>query len=135
MEKLSSILPSTGRVTSVDLEEAPPARPGSPTFGRKVGTNTVRDRVSLSPQAKEMAAKETLLGKNPKEVSRAKAVGEINRKFFETRLKPAIESRVPVSEQVAEQQVELEESAPIKEQAVSQYEPPTQSQPRLSVEA
>lgn len=134
MDKLSSILPSSSRITSVDLEEAPPTRPGSPTFGQKVGVNSVRDRVSLSPLAKEMAAKETLLGKDSKEVSRAKAVGEINRKFFETRLKPT-EARAPVSQQIAEQQVELAEMVPIKEQVLPQYEPSAQTQSRISIEA
>lgn len=149
MEKLSSILPSSSRVTSVDLDESPPARPGAPLFGRKMGVNSVRDRVSLSSQAKEMAASQTLLGKNPKEASRAKAIGELNRRFFETRLNPT-ETRIPASEQIAAQmpvqapgqQIEIEDSPPMEqgkeknlEQMFSQYEASSQTPARISIEA
>ncbi len=79
MEKLSSILPSSARVKSVDLDEAPPARPGAPAMGRKQGSNSIADRISLSKQAKEMAAQDTMMVKNPREASRAKMVEEINR--------------------------------------------------------
>jgi hypothetical protein len=134
MDKISSILPQNARVTSVDLEEAPPARPGSPSFGRKVGRNTVADRVSLSRQAKELAAQDTMMMKNPKETARAKSVDEINKKFFETRLKP-VESEAPQSEQVLEKSFEAPEMAPLKEEIVSQYEPRASSSSRLSIEA
>lgn len=142
MEKLSSILPSSSRITSVDIDESPPARPGSPSFGRKMGVNSVRDRVSLSPQAKEMAASQTLLGKNPKEISQAKAIGELNRRFFDTRLNPT-EARISSSEQMVAPMsvppIEMDESEPAKEQTrsqmVSQYESAAQNPSRISIEA
>lgn len=133
MEKLSSILPSSSRVASVDLDEAPPARPGAPAFGRKVGRNTVSDRVTLSKQAKEMAAQDTLMGKNPKEVARSKMVDEVNKKFFETRLKP-IEKESPRTEEIAEQVFEAPEVEMAAEEAISAYEPKVQKSPRLSIE-
>ncbi len=34
MDKISSIIPGTSRVTSVDLKDASPVRPGTPAFGR-----------------------------------------------------------------------------------------------------
>lgn len=135
MEKLSSILPSTARVTSVDLDEAPPTRPGAPAFGRRQGRNTISDRITLSKKAKEMAAKETMLGRDPKEISRAKMVDEVNRKFFETRLKPPVEKEVPHSEDVTNELAEAPETADLKEEAVNQYEPKAPSAPRLSIEA
>lgn len=134
MDKISSILPQNARVTSVDLDEAPPARPGSPAFGRKVGRNTVADRLTLSKHAKELAAQDTMMMKNPKETARAKSVDEINKKFFETRLKP-VESQPVQSEEIAEKSFEAPEMAPLKEEMVSQYEPRPSSSSRLSIEA
>ena len=37
MVKISSIIPTTARVTSTDMNDAHPVRPGVPTFGRPVG--------------------------------------------------------------------------------------------------
>ncbi len=119
MEKISSILPANARVQSVDLDEAPPARPGAPTFGRKAGRNTINDRITLSAKAKEMAAQDTLMARNPKEASRSKMVEELNRRFFETRLqKPEKES--PQSQAIAEDiNTAIEENAPQEREAVS----------------
>lgn len=44
MEKISGILKPSSRVTSVDLKDAPPVRPGMPTFGRPEGVSSLRDR-------------------------------------------------------------------------------------------
>ncbi len=88
MEKISSILPSNRRIKSVDLEDSHPIRPGVPTFGRRVGTSAVADRVSLSRNAPIDALKDTLTYRNPKEAARAKMVNEISTKFFSTRLTP-----------------------------------------------
>ncbi len=135
MEKLSSILPSKARITSVDTEGTAPARPGAPGNGRPAGTSAVRDRAIISAQAKEMAAKETLLGRNGKEASRAKSVEEINRKFFETRLQKPAMPELPLSEEIGENLEEVVAAAPqVREQAVAAYETPQQAQPSLSVE-
>jgi hypothetical protein len=136
MEKVSSILPSKARITSVDTEGAQPARPGAPAFGRPKGTVSIGDRATISARAKEMAAKETLLGRSGKEASRAKAVDEINRRFFETRLQKPEPIAVPISEQIADNLEEAEETISYKEPMVSPYEESNQpqTQPRLSVE-
>lgn len=127
MEKLSSILPSNSRITSVDLETGSPVRPGAPAFGRKVGQNTIKDKVTLSNQAKELALQESALvgRKNPKEVAQAKMVEDLSRKFFETRLqKPVIEEKKmdsePQSEAVNEQMADMDLSS-VREQ-IAQYE-------------
>ena len=44
MEKISSILPSSPRVSAVDLRDAAPMRPGTPGFGRPEGASALRDR-------------------------------------------------------------------------------------------
>jgi hypothetical protein len=44
VEKISSIIPSSARVASVDMREAAPVRPGAPGFGRPEGANAGRER-------------------------------------------------------------------------------------------
>jgi hypothetical protein len=140
MEKLSSILPTSPRVQSVDLDEAPPARPGAPSLGRKEGRNSINDRVSLSPRAKEMAAQETMMGRNPKEISRAQKVEALNRRFFETRLqKPEIApaQTAEIADRVNEAAVEEIEVPKLRE-SLPQYEtqaPQEMKAQNLSIEA
>ncbi|MEZ0391687.1 MAG: hypothetical protein ACAH59_05695 [Pseudobdellovibrionaceae bacterium] len=135
MDKISSILKGNPRVTSVDLNEAPPARPGAPALGRKAGRNTVLDRVTLSEKAKEIAAQDTLMVRNPKEASRAKMVEEINRKFFETRLKP-VEKEMPQSEEIVDNlSNSFETSSLPQDEVVAAYEPKPALTPKLSIEA
>lgn len=44
MEKISGILKPSHRVTSVDMSDAAPARPGMPSFGRPEGSSSLRER-------------------------------------------------------------------------------------------
>ena len=138
MEKISSILPSNARVTSVDLDEAPAARPGAPALGRKQGRNTISDRITLSQRAKDIAAQETMMDRNPKEAARAKKVEELNKRFFETRLsnKP-VEEKAPMTEQISDRAMEAAEESPVaapREELVSKYETKTPQDSRLSIE-
>jgi hypothetical protein len=48
MDKISGIIPSSARVSSVDLKEAAPVRPGTPGFGRPEGASSLKS--SISPQ-------------------------------------------------------------------------------------
>lgn len=48
MEKISGILPSNSRVTSVDMERSQPVRRGVPAFGRRVVDANPQDKISLS---------------------------------------------------------------------------------------
>ncbi len=130
MEKISGILSPSARVTSVDLEESQPSRPGSPNIGQKQGAVRINDRFNLSQQAKEMASKETVMGRNPKEAARSKIVSDMAKSFFETRLKEK-----PISE------VALEAASPVvnmpkgyTEEAES-AEPAIDTGSNLSVEA
>jgi hypothetical protein len=100
VEKISGILPASPRIKSVDTSDSSPARPGAPLNGRKEGRVSARDRISISPDAKEIAFKQTMGGKDPQDVSRAKMVSEINKRFFETRFDK------PESPSVATQTVE-----------------------------
>ncbi len=131
MEKLSSILATSPRVSSVDMEDAPPARPGAPAMGRKEGRNSVSDRVTLSDKAKDLAAQDTMIGRRPKEEARAKIVSDMTASFFNTRLQ---KKEKPASEVVVDTAREAVAMIPREESA--QVEPAErQMSPRLSIEA
>lgn len=134
MEKLSSILPSSPRIKSVDLDEAPVARPGSPRFGKKQGRNTIADQVTVSAQARARADEAQKVGRDPKEIARGKMVEDLSKNFFETRL---IKNQ-PKSEEIAEAVESNIEMEPQKQQALKAYARESlaeKSQPGLSAEA
>ncbi|MGZ5279872.1 MAG: hypothetical protein ACXWC9_08020, partial [Pseudobdellovibrionaceae bacterium] len=91
---------------------------------------------TLSAKAKEMAAQETMMNKNPKEASRAKMVEELNRKFFETRLQKP-EKEVPQTQQISDRVIEaVDQNFGDLKETISQYEMPEETKAtRLSVEA
>lgn len=53
MDKISGIIPSSRRVNSVDLQNAAPVRPGTPTFGRPVGISTLAPELYSSTTAQK----------------------------------------------------------------------------------
>lgn len=120
MEKISGILASSARVTSVDLDEAPPARPGSPNVGQKQGVVRINDRFNLSQRAKEMAAQDTMMKVNPREQAKAKIVEDQSRAFFQTRLDKKKASEVaaefvPAAVDATRYYTPKAESAPVEE--------------------
>ena len=97
MDKLSSILPNSPRIKSVDLSEAKPRRPGAPAFGVPVGTTaSVRDRVTLSSNR----LPEEAVYRNPREFKASKTADEATKKFFEKRLMSLDEMPLSTSEAV-----------------------------------
>lgn len=113
MDKLSSILPSSPRVQAVDLNEAPPVRPGAPTFGRRVGANTIKDRITVSQEAKDIAFQDTLAMRNPKETKGVKIVDQLAKKFFDSQTKPVDGIKTQVgSEAALEREMDVQDSLP-----------------------
>lgn len=108
MEKISSILPTSPRVKKVDLSDAAPVRPGTPTFGRPVGANAVKDRLTISEQAKDIAFQETLGKIDPKEARGVRIAEKLTQKFFENGMAKDIKSR-PASEQTYDRQTEIQD--------------------------
>ena len=49
MQKISSILPSSGRINKVDFKDSPAVRPGAPSYGQPVGRSTARVSVARDP--------------------------------------------------------------------------------------
>ena len=118
MEKLSSILPSNPRIKSVDLKDAKPVRPGAPSYGIPVGTNSVQDRVTIRGQD----IQESMTYRNPKEMRSAKIAEEVTRKFFENRIEKPMATSEEVNETINE--VPEIEAAPVN---ATTYSVPTES--------
>jgi hypothetical protein len=125
LDKISSIIPGNARIQSVDDEGSQAARPGSSTLGRHAGITTVHDRVSLSDAARNAALKEnfkdTMGGARAKDMARAKMVAEINRNFFENRLKT-----------VAQPSPAAEETSTAAMEAADEFETPVKNMDRDS---
>lgn len=124
MEKLSSILPSSPRIKNVDLSDAQPVRPGVATYGRPVGVNPMKDRFTVSQEAKDIAFRETLGAVNPKEAKSVKIVDDLSKKFFEGKVGEDIKKR-PASEETQERTTEAEEMVPVQ---AAQFFAPTAAQ-------
>ncbi len=96
MEKISSILPGTARVTSVDMKEANPVRSGTPGFGR---AEAPMNRERTSPDGIKQSAEAQLdthdwRSKDLKHASIAKDMAD---KFF-AKNKKDIDDVGPVSD-------------------------------------
>lgn len=83
MEKISGIIPSSRRVSSVDLQNANPVRPGTPTFGRPIGISTLAPEI-LSPSTAQKALAEFDVQMSPKRPIDPKAdiVKNMTESFF-----------------------------------------------------
>lgn len=58
MEKISGILPSSLRVTSVDIKKTFPVRPGVPSFGGKVDKTSSLDQINKNQNIENLAIKD-----------------------------------------------------------------------------
>jgi hypothetical protein len=84
MDKISSIVPGSQRVKTVDLSEAPPVRPGTPGFGRRQGVSSLdgKDRDGLTTAAKAVMEHKQQMEKRLSESARDKIADEMSAKFF-----------------------------------------------------
>lgn len=86
MEKISGIIPGSARVTSVDLKEASPVRPGTPAFGRPEinrGMNDLKQELGINSTAqKALNAHNELSDWRSKDAKHAAVVSELTDKFF-----------------------------------------------------
>ncbi len=92
MEKISGILPSNSRLSSVDTESSQPSRPGAPSTGRPVGSISLnKDRVTLSSRDLPPEALQQITYKNPRDFRHSKIAEGVTKKFFETRLEQPVQ--------------------------------------------
>ncbi len=81
MEKISSILPGSSRVTSVDMKEAGPVRSGTPGFGR-AEAQAGRERPSADTIKQATEAQTEMHDWRTKDMKHAAIAKEMSDKFF-----------------------------------------------------
>jgi hypothetical protein len=92
MDKISGIIPSSARVSSVDLKESSPVRPGTPNFGRPEGNSSLKgastaERAAATAAQLEAPVKAPSMQKEAtdwrtKDTMQAKLVNEVSNNFF-----------------------------------------------------
>ncbi len=82
MEKISGILPSSSRVSSVDMKEAAPVRPGTPSFGRPEGVSSLKKaKIGETASAAASLSRERLDWKS-KDMQNAAMARDVADRFF-----------------------------------------------------
>ncbi len=81
MEKISSILPGSSRVTSVDMKESSPVRSGTPGFGR-AEAQAGRERPSADTIKQASEAQTEMHDWRAKDLKHATIAKELSDKFF-----------------------------------------------------
>lgn len=104
MDKISGIIPGSARVTAVDLKEASPVRPGTPSFGRPEGVSSLKEAAKLAAiqnagsnlgqnfgqnigsnvgtSQKALAAHTEMAGWRAKDAKNAALAAELSERFF-----------------------------------------------------
>ena len=80
MDKISGIIPSSRRVTAVDMSDAAPIRPGVPAFGRPTGVSA--ESLSKSTISQSATTNFDIGLKNHKEVAQSALVEDMSKAFF-----------------------------------------------------
>ena len=110
MQKISSILPSSPRVLSVDMKESNPIRPGTPGFGRPEGISTLRSRPEdTTLKASEIQNK--MADWRSKDTQKAAMVKDLADRFFADK-KTEVEPKTEVKPISAEETVQVAEAPP-----------------------
>ncbi|MCB0411529.1 MAG: hypothetical protein KDD22_03335 [Bdellovibrionales bacterium] len=82
MEKISGIVPQSKRVTAVDLRNAPPVRPGTPTFGRPVGISTALDLSKPTTAEVAVAKHQELIDRRKQVAQGPELIEDMTNRFF-----------------------------------------------------
>lgn len=102
MEKISSIVPSSNRLSSVDQKESAAVRPGTPSFGRPIGNSTTGFKDELTTAQKAGAIHRELMENRSRRG--VDIVDNMARDFFMQRAQPvnaeSIELESPIRAEV-----------------------------------
>lgn len=83
MQKISGILSGSARVTTVDMKDAAPVRPGTPAFGRPQGVSSLANRnapIDVLTKGPELLEKQMEL--RSQEAQKARIVEDMSKNFF-----------------------------------------------------
>ena len=82
MEKISSIVPRSRRVSATDLSAAAPVRPGVPGFGRPMGSSTIGEKDLRTTAQKAMAAQNRMNEERRQSAITPEIVTDMTDRFF-----------------------------------------------------
>ncbi|MCB0356251.1 MAG: hypothetical protein KDD40_04550 [Bdellovibrionales bacterium] len=103
MQKISGILPSSSRVTAVDVKEGGVVRPGAPSFGRPMGESNLFKNSVIRSAHQAIQKQNELWDAREDEQNHSKTIQDMADAFFKSRHQLAKE-RALVNELVASQQ-------------------------------
>jgi hypothetical protein len=93
VDKISGIIPQSHRVSSVDMKDAAPIRPGMPSFGRPQGVSSLNKGPNVAAlgdtASKAMVEHEELSGWKAADKAKADAVQSVSNSFFMKNTKEA----------------------------------------------
>lgn len=125
MEKISSIVPQSRRVSSTDLAAAPAIRPGVPGFGRSEGSSTRGVKDDMTTAQRAMAVQNKMAEDRKKSQFESDLVSRMSEQFFMQKSRLPAEPKVEVlgPEQEGWKEDELSK-IPISKPSVDDYVPP-----------
>lgn len=132
MEKISGILPKSARVSSVDMKDSAPVRPGTPAFGRPEGVSSLREAAIGQTASRAAKTHSERMDWKTKDLQQAAMARELSDVFFRSRAsQPEVVDQTPQGvEPVANYSSELAPS--ITSTTDSSSEAPTELYPRGS---
>lgn len=86
MEKISSIVPRSRRVASTDLASAPAVRPGTPSYGRPIGSSTMGTKDILTTAQRAMAEQQKVAENRKTSALSPDLVEDMTNRFFLQRM-------------------------------------------------
>jgi hypothetical protein len=94
MEKISRIVPGNSRVAAVDMKNAAPVRPGTPSFGRPLGESTMNQAKGLSTADRAVALHKEMNDRRMANTHQTIAQNMADRFFMNRLRQPAMEEPV-----------------------------------------
>lgn len=115
MEKISGILPKSARVSSVDMKDAAPVRPGTPTFGRPEGVSSLREAAVGQTAARASKIHAERMDWKSKDLSQAAMARELSENFFRSRVsQPEVTEMEPLAQSIEIPPGEVFNSVPVE---------------------
>ncbi len=86
MQKISGILPSSSRLTSVDLKESGAARPGAPSFGRPLGESNLMSNSITRSAHRALQQHNEISEARSKDQKQAREIQKMADEFFKSQV-------------------------------------------------
>ncbi|MCB0389738.1 MAG: hypothetical protein KDD58_00535 [Bdellovibrionales bacterium] len=119
MQKISGILPSSSRLTSVDVKDAGAVRPGAPTFGRPVGESNLFKNSVVRSAHQAIQKHNELWSERSEQHDKAQVIQDMADSFFKSKNQMAHEKQLVSDFMTSRQPKDL---------------PPTVSIPKISLD-